>query len=262
MIKKILIVLIVVLSLMLVWLFAIYYNVITKKNKQNTISSFARSDTLCRSMKHVTPIHYNMSSIESGFIKYGLVDIQSLSPRFFVKLDYSDTSNFIHQDVYGNLEKCYLHKETAAKLLVADSILQAEFQAYHFLIYDGARPHYVQQLMYDLYRKMPVSQGLYVSHPDNNSLHNYGAAVDLTICDSTGKPIDMGTDFDHFGYESHISDEWELKNSGKITEEAYNNRKLLRRIMMQAKFSPITFEWWHFNSCYRGHAAANYTLIP
>ena len=208
-----------------------------------------------------TQSHFT-GALEREFIKYGLVDIASLNARFFVKLDYSDTSNFIHQDLYGRLEKCYLHKETATKLLVADSLLKAEYPQYHFLIYDGARPHFVQQLMYDLYRKMPVAQGLYLSHPLNNSLHNYGAAVDLTICDSNGTPIDMGTDFDHFGYESHIGDEYGLKSSGKISEEAFNNRKLLRRIMMKAKFSPITFEWWHFNSCTRGYAAKHYTLIP
>jgi D-alanyl-D-alanine dipeptidase len=200
--------------------------------------------------------------IEREFIKYGMVDIQTLSSRFFVDLDYSDTSNFVHRDLYGNLEKCFLNKETAAKLLAADSVLRSEFPQYHFLLYDGARPHYVQKLMYDLYRKMPVAQGLYLSHPDNNSLHNYGAAIDLTICDSNGKPIDMGTDFDHFGHESHIGDEWGLKSSGKISEEAFNNRKLLRRIMLQAKFTPILYEWWHFNSCGRGYAAAHYTLIP
>ncbi len=200
--------------------------------------------------------------IEREFMKYGLVDIQSVNPRYFVKLDYSDTANFIHQDVYGNLEKCYLHKETFAKLQIADSILKAEFPQYHFLIYDGARPCHVQQLMYDLYRKMPVAQGLYLSHPSHHSLHNYGAAVDLTICDSTGKPIDMGTEFDHFGHESHISNEWALKNNGQISDVAFDNRKLLRRIMMQAKFTPITFEWWHFNSCSRGYAASNYKLIP
>ncbi len=207
------------------------------------------------------PTEYT-GSIEKEFIKYGLVDIQLQSPRFFVKLDYTDTSNFLHQDVYGRLEKCYLHKETVQKLLVADSILQAEFPQYHFLIYDGARPHRIQKLMYDLYRKMPVAQGLYLSHPTNHSVHNYGAAVDLTICDSQGNPIAMGTEFDHFGYESHIGDEWGLKNSGKITEEEFNNRKMLRRIMMKAKFSPVTFEWWHFNSCSRAYAAVHYTLLP
>lgn len=200
--------------------------------------------------------------IEREFIRYGLVDIQTLSPRFFVALDYSDTSNFVHQDMYGNLEKCYLNKETANKLLVADSILQHELPHHHFLLYDGARPHYVQKLMYDLYREMPVAQGLYLSHPNNNSLHNYGAAIDLTICDNNGKPIDMGTDFDHFGHESHIADEWGLKSTGKISEEAFNNRKLLRKIMLQAKFTPILYEWWHFNSCGRGYAATHYKLIP
>jgi D-alanyl-D-alanine dipeptidase len=209
-----------------------------------------------------TPATRYQGCIERKFMEYNLVDIQTLSPRFFVQLAYSDTSNFINQDIYGKLDKCYLHPETARKLLVADSILQAGYPQYHLLIYDGARPHFVQQLMYDLYRKMPVAQGLYLSHPNNHSLHNYGAAVDLTLCNNQGIPLDMGTEFDHFGAESHIGDEWGLKNNGKISEDAFNNRKLLRKIMLQAKFTPITYEWWHFNSCSRGYAAAHYTLIP
>lgn len=210
----------------------------------------------------LTPATQYKGCIEREFMEYKLVNIQSLSSRFFVQLAYSDTNNFIHQDIYGKLNQCYLHPETATKLLVADSILQAGYPQYHLLIYDGARPHFVQELMYNLYRKMPVAQGLYLSHPNNHSLHNYGAAVDLTLCNNQGIPVDMGTEFDHFGAESHIGDEWGLKNSGKITEEAFNNRKLLRKIMLEARFTPITFEWWHFNSCSRGYAAAHYTLLP
>jgi len=217
-------------------------------------------DNNAKKIEPISSIHY-IGYIEHLFINAQLVDIQQLNPRFFVNLSYSDTANFLHRDVYGHLNKCYLHTETANKLLVADSILQSEFPQYHFLIYDGARPHYIQQVMYDLYRKMPVAQGLYLSHPNNHSLHNYGAAVDLTICDSKGIPLDMGTVFDHFGPESHISNEWELKQSGKISPTAFENRKLLRKIMMKATFTPITYEWWHFNACSRGYAAAHYTLI-
>jgi D-alanyl-D-alanine dipeptidase len=217
--------------------------------------------TSAHSFRPTHHIEYT-GAIEKEFLRLGLVDVQQVSPRFFIQLDYSDTANFVHQDVYGRLKKCYLHKETIAKLLVADSLLQAENANWHFLIYDGARPHFVQKLMYDLYRKMPVAQGMYLSNPNNHSLHNYGAAVDLTICDDRGNPVDMGTSFDHFGPESHIFDEVALKSSGKITEEAFNNRRTLRRIMLKAKFTSIAFEWWHFNACNRAYAAAHYTLIP
>lgn len=211
-------------------------------------------------MSAVNRIKYT-GAIEQSFQQSGLLNVTSASNRFFVDLRYSDTANFLHQDVYGKLENCYLHQETLNKLWVADSLLQAEGKGYHFLIYDGARPLYIQQTMYDLYRKMPVAQGLYLSHPNHHSLHNYGAAVDLTICDSLGNPVDMGTDFDHFGEESHIGAEFLLVQQQKISQDAYFNRKLLRRIMMKAGFSPITFEWWHFNSCSRGFAATHYTLI-
>jgi len=221
----------------------------------------SKNTIACKFRVHHKKAAHFKGYIERAFLKSGLVDVQTLSNRFFIQLDYSDTSNFLHKDVYGNLNKCYLNKETAEKLLIADSLLQLENKNYHFLLFDGARPLSIQKLMYDLYRKMPVAQGLYLSHPDHYSLHNYGAAIDLTICDENGKPIDMGTKFDHFGIESHITDEYGLMKSGKITEQAYNNRRMVRRVMQKAKFTPILFEWWHFNSCSRGYAAAHYTLV-
>lgn len=208
-----------------------------------------------------TNIDY-IGSIEREFQQSGLVNIQAKSDRFFVHLAYSDTANFLHRDVYGRLESCYLHPETFRKLLIADSLLQLENPNLHFLIFDGARPCYVQELMYRMMKTMPVAQGLYLSHPMNHSLHNYGAAVDLTICDDEGNPVDMGTEFDHFGAESHIGAELLLVQQGKISNDAYHHRILLRRIMLKAGFTPITFEWWHFNSCSRGYAANHYTLLP
>ncbi|MBW1825359.1 MAG: hypothetical protein JRI87_12570, partial [Deltaproteobacteria bacterium] len=39
-----------------------------------------------------------------------VVDIRDINDRILVKLAYSTTENFLHEDVYGNLETCYLRK--------------------------------------------------------------------------------------------------------------------------------------------------------
>ena len=75
----------------------------------------------------------------------------------------------------------------------------------------------------------------YVSNPANGGgLHNYGMAVDVTILDKTGAPLPMGTPFDFFGEEAHTNNEEALLDAGKIDRTAYDNRRLLRRIMRNA----------------------------
>ena len=56
---------------------------------------------------------------------------------------------------------------------------------------------------------------------------------------STGKEVDMGSQFDWFGIESH-------PDYRGITEEQYNNRMFLRNAMLRNGFVPIDCEWWHF----------------
>ncbi|MBR0042150.1 MAG: D-alanyl-D-alanine dipeptidase, partial [Bacteroides sp.] len=92
-------------------------------------------------------------------------------------------------------------------------------------------------------------------------MHNYGMAVDITIVDEQGEWLPMGTGFDHFGIEAHITNEDELVKEGKITNEERQNRVLLRNIMQEAGFIPLYNEWWHFNRLEREETIANYKLI-
>jgi D-alanyl-D-alanine dipeptidase len=88
----------------------------------------------------------------------------------------------------------------------------------------------------------------YVAHPSRTGLHNYGMAVDLTICKAGSVPLDMGTPFDFFGKAAGINRENELVAQGILTKQQVDNRLLLRRIMTEAGFIPIRGEWWHFNA--------------
>ena len=73
------------------------------------------------------------------------------------------------------------------------------------------------------------------------SSHSRGSAVDLTLLDMrTGKETDMGSPFDLFSPVSH-------PDCREITEEQYENRMLLRRVMTRNGFKPIDCEWWHFS---------------
>jgi zinc D-Ala-D-Ala dipeptidase len=182
--------------------------------------------------------------IEQKFIDANLVDVQSLNPNIRAELKYSTKNNFAHADVYGSLTRCYLRKEAADKLVRAQEILETKKPGWHLLCYDCARPRSVQKELWDSL-KIP-NKASYLSHPGKGSMHNYGIAVDLTISDEKGKPIDMGTDFDFFGDKAQPQKEAKFLAKGELTQAQIDNRLLLRQTMREARFGMIVTEWWHF----------------
>lgn len=119
----------------------------------------------------------------------------------------------------------------------------------------------VQKKMWNVVKG--TSKYKYVSNPNRGGgLHNYGLAVDISIQDSLGQPLPMGTQVDHLGVEAHITNENELVHNGKMSETERQNRILLRKVMKEAGFRALPSEWWHFNFCSRNVARQKYKLIP
>lgn len=201
------------------------------------------------------------SLIELEMEKLGLVDILSLDSTIKVDLRYSSANNFTGKDMYGDLNRCYLQKDVADKLVKAQAELKRQYPYYNLLVFDGARPVSIQQFMWDSVNLSPADRQKYLSNPDNRSLHNYGAAVDVSIIDDKGRELDMGTPYDFFGEMAHPRRENEYFESGELTETQLANRELLRSVMQFAGFSRIETEWWHFNSTSRVRAAEMYPVI-
>lgn len=190
----------------------------------------------------------------------GYVDIQEINPDILVELKYATPDNFMGRKVYQDLTKAWLHPDAAQKLHRAQQILQREKPGYSLLIYDAARPIAVQRIMWNLVRG--TKNTYYVSNPaKGGGLHNYGMAVDVTIVNDKGQPLQMGTPYDFFGPEANTDKEEELLRTKKISRTEFWNRRLLRRVMKEAGFRPIKSEWWHFNACSRQTARAQYRLI-
>jgi zinc D-Ala-D-Ala dipeptidase len=191
----------------------------------------------------------------------GLVNILTLDSTIKTDIRYSTVNNFVGKDLYGDFNSCYLQKDVALKLMEAHALLRAKFPYYRFLVFDGARPVSVQKMMWDSVNLSPDERQKYLSNPGNYSLHNFGAAVDLTITDEDGRELDMGTPYDYFGTEAHPRSEQSLFQDGKLTATQIMNRELLRTVMREAGFSGIETEWWHFNACSRIRAAEMYPLV-
>lgn len=201
-----------------------------------------------------------ISEYEQTFMDSGLVEIEEFIPGVKVELKYSTTDNFVDSDVYGTLNNCYLRGEAALKLKKAQSLLQEEMPGYSLLLYDCTRPHRVQQVMWDQL-DIPYKRN-YLAPPSEGSVHNYGCAVDLTVVNELGEPLDMGTPFDFFGPLAQPQKESAMLASGKLTEAQHANRLLLRRNMRKAGFYDIRTEWWHFNAFSNRETKRRFSRIP
>ena len=174
----------------------------------------------------------------------GMVDIQQVAPDIRVDLKYATKDNFIGANMYGQLRRAYLHPNLAKALARAQQALTKERPGYRFLVYDAARPQSVQRRMYQAVAGTPKK--IYVAAPERGGRHNYGVAVDLTIVDTSGKPLDMGSSFDHFGEEAHLGNEEARVRAGIFNKEVPANRSLMRRLLGAEGLRPYDKEWWHY----------------
>ena len=95
--------------------------------------------------------------------------------------------------------------------------------------------------------------GRFWANPSCNPLtpppHSTGAAIDLTLADMTGDPLDLGGEIDFIGPES--SPDFYKKDNLVMPcskhQVFHNRRSLLFSVMEQAGFVQHPNEWWHFS---------------
>jgi zinc D-Ala-D-Ala dipeptidase len=160
------------------------------------------------------------------------VNLNEYSSEFVLDMKYATQDNFLKTKVY-ECESCYLRLKTIKALLKAnESFIK---KGYRIKIFDCYRPLDVQRKMWKI-----VPDANYVANPAKGSIHNRGGAVDISLVDSAGKELNMGTTFDHFGPESsHFYKEF--------SKEILKNRKFLKKIMLKNNFESFDSEWWHYN---------------
>ncbi len=201
------------------------------------------------------------SDLEKVFVHLGLINVHSVDTTILVDLRYSTKNNFMKMNMYGQLDQAYLQKDVVTKLAKAQKLLKDSFPNYSLVIFDATRPVSIQQLMWDKIKVPAKQKSKYLSNPKYGSLHNYGAAVDVSIVDEKGKLLDMATPFDSFEKLAYPFYQEQYYKSGKLNKKQYQNRKLLQWLMKEAGFMGITTEWWHYNSCYRKTAQNRYPRV-
>lgn len=148
---------------------------------------------------------------------------------------YTGTDVYVRRNVLRRLER-------AAKVLAQyDKSLRLE------VIY-GYRALSIQKRLFEKYKKQLSGQYngeelMAATHRlvavPSVAGHPAGAAVDIQIVQE-GKPLDFGTNIHEF-----VADTFTF--SPFIGKEAWNNRQLLRYVMLSAGFAPFDGEWWHFS---------------
>ena len=161
-----------------------------------------------------------------------LVDITTVNSHIILDIRYATDNNFLSEAVYP-APRCFVLRAVAGKL---DSIQkELENSGYGLKIFDGYRPYSVTQKMWEI---LPDER--YVANPAKGSRHNRGAAVDLTLVDSSGNELAMPTEFDDFS-EKAGHDYQDLPQYIK------DNRTILRNIMEKYGFVAYINEWWHYD---------------
>lgn len=181
-------------------------------------------------------------------------------PGVSLDLRYATFKNGSGHDLYCGSKRAFLHKDAAKKLKVAVTLLRKDHPGYKLRVFDAARPLYAQEALRAPVRGTPYAD--FVSSPSRGSVHNFGYAVDLTVEDSTGRPLDMGTDFDSFEAAAGSRGESAALRSGRLTETQIENRRVLRRAMRGAGFIVLPSEWWHFNAATSAWVRANCAKTP
>ncbi|MBR2160804.1 MAG: M15 family metallopeptidase, partial [Bacteroidaceae bacterium] len=191
----------------------------------------------------------------------GFLNIAEQDPSIIVSLMYARADNFTGEVLYTDLKEAYLHPDAMQCLLKAQQLLKAGHPELTLAVFDAARPMSVQQKMWNTVKG--TAKQNYVSNPARGGgMHNYGVAVDITLATADGDTLPMGTKIDHLGKEANISQEASLVRQGKMSAEAWENRKLLREVMTKAGFKTLPSEWWHFNLVSRNEARQRYKVIP
>lgn len=167
-------------------------------------------------------------------------------------------SAYVELGYEAALPDIYLRSGVARRLAYAARLLP---DGYTYVVWDGWRPVELQAELYGRYRAdIAASTGLagdaleqetqkFVSLPSTDprkpSPHLTGGAVDLTLGDRDGNPLDMGGEFDELTRRSEPSF---YEDVASLFGRMYRDRRrVLRRSLETAGFTNYPEEWWHFD---------------
>ncbi|MDF1697148.1 MAG: M15 family metallopeptidase [Saprospiraceae bacterium] len=196
----------------------------TNKNKNNIDGAEPLSESPELKKEH------SQSQIDYDVTKWKEIKAED---GVILDIRYATENNFTKKQIYP-CGRCFLRPELADRIQRLQKDIQAQY-GMSLKLFDCYRPRPAQQKLWDI-----VPNEDYVTHPDKGSMHNRGLAVDITLVDSSGDELDMGTAYDFFGREAHT----DYKG---LSKEILKNRTILNKLMDIHGLKGIRTEWWHFS---------------
>ncbi len=159
------------------------------------------------------------------------------------------------------IPECHARGEVFERLLRVAAALPGGVR---LVVLDAWRPFAVQQYLYDSLSSALAAHyprageaelerltRQFVSPPSSSreapSPHLTGGAVDVTLCDAQGRWLDMGSAFDEAVPASYTAYFERLAEPDARQRRVRDHRRLLYHAMLDAGFSNLPSEWWHYD---------------
>ncbi|MGB3616231.1 MAG: M15 family metallopeptidase [Elainellaceae cyanobacterium] len=178
---------------------------------------------------------------------------------------------------YGHRSPYHLRQGVLDRLMAVQNALQHAQPGWRLCLFDAYRPVAVQRFMVEAtFLEQLEASGLspdaltpqqeqqlweqvyqFWAPPSENVAtpppHSTGAAVDLTLVDQAGQPVDMGSPIDEISprsYPNYFAPSDTIADADRDrSKEAifHHHRQQLNTVMEAAGFRRHQQEWWHFS---------------
>ena len=179
------------------------------------------------------------------------VDAATMVPGLIVEARYAGAHNFVGRPIDGyEAPRCLLTRAAAdalasvARDLRSNGLVIEAFDCYrptravaNFVRW--ARDPKDQKMKAEFYPDVDKRTLFRDGYIALQSGHSRGSTIDLTLAQTDGHELDMGTPFDFFSPKSWTADP-------TVGAEAHKNRMLLAAAMHRHGFRGYDKEWWHF----------------
>jgi D-alanyl-D-alanine dipeptidase len=187
-----------------------------------------------------------------------------ISPQYHAMgLSSANNQIFVREDVLKSLRIAARALPDGINLLLWDGFRNLETQTE---LFEKAKLSFLEE-------RRDESVELYLAAPPDSEMalhdspppHTTGGAVDLTLCDTLGRPLDMGAEFDEFreiAWLAYFEDD-DMSRDG-LALQYRTRRRILYWAMMAAGFAPYPWEFWHYElgtivaANFHGHPVAKY----
>jgi D-alanyl-D-alanine dipeptidase len=203
--------------------------------------------------KYTVAITIFLLGITAGFsLPKDFVYLSQIAPTIQQDIRYYGNDNLLGRPIKGyNHPVCILTRPTAIALQKVQRELNQ--QGLGLKVFDCYRPQmavtdfvvwsqnrFDQKTKRDFYPNVNKKELFALGYIAAKSGHTRGSTVDLTVIYlKNSRELNMGTHFDFMDPLSHS-----LYHN--IPYLQFQNRMLLRTIMLANGFTPLPEEWWHF----------------